>query len=202
MNTIMRLVAGLSLVVIAGCASAPHQSRDEQVQTPTAGQQYRQMLVLVVADDEAKRISSEASLSALLNQQGLTTNPSHKLFPAPLPEAASAEQSRRLAQYDGVLIVTLEDEGYEYDYADHLALRGWVYLLGGKPGSGSNIGSLIAWAGSGHYQLNLSLWDTQTGDAVWQAGTDSTRSDSESEDLQALAKHIAARLRAHRLVSA
>ena len=78
---------------------------------------------------------------------------------------------------------------------DAMATRGWVYLLGGEPGAGTDLGNFIAWAGSGQYSLHLAVWDAETMDLVWQATTASSSTGSESEDLEALSAFVVSTLK-------
>ena len=65
---------------------------------------------------------------------------------------------------------------------------------GGEPGAATDLGSMIAWAGSGLYTLYVGLWDGESGKPVWGATTDSADSGSDSNDLKALADMIVAEL--------
>ena len=96
--------------------------------------------------------------------------------------------------FDAVFTIATLDPGYDYDAGDYMATRGVVYMLGGEPGAGTDIGSMIAWAGSGLYSLYVGLWDAETGKPVWGATTDSEDTGSESGDLRALAEMIVAEL--------
>ena len=97
--------------------------------------------------------------------------------------------------YDAILTVATIDEGYDYDYEDYLETRGVVYLLGGEPGAGTDMGSFVAWAGSGSYSLHLGLWDAGTLSPVWQITTNSQTTGSESGDTSALADFVVETLR-------
>ena len=76
-----------------------------------------------------------------------------------------------------------------------MATRGMVYMLGGEPGAGTDLGAMIAWAGSGLYTLHVGLWDAETGKPIWQATTNSADAGSDSEELKALADVIAEELK-------
>jgi hypothetical protein len=65
-----------------------------------------------------------------------------------------------------------------------------VYMLGGEPGAATDLGALIAWAGSVRFSLYVGLWDGQNGKPVWQATTNSSSTGSETEDLKALADFV------------
>jgi len=70
-----------------------------------------------------------------------------------------------------------------------------VYLLGGEPGTSTDMGAFIAWAGSGTYSLYIGLWDVQMYEPVWQVSTRSETTGSESQDTQALADFVVDTLR-------
>ena len=78
--------------------------------------------------------------------------------------------------------------------------KGKVYLLGGEPGAGTDMGSFISWAGSGSYSLLIALWDAGTLGPVWQVTTDSQSTGSESGDLKALSEFVVETMRAKGLV--
>jgi hypothetical protein len=99
-----------------------------------------------------------------------------------------------------VLIIATLDEGYDYDVGDYFATRGMVSLLGGEPGAGTDMGAFIAWAGSGLYTMYIGLWDAGTGQAVWQATTNSATTGSESGDTKALADFVVDTLQAKGLL--
>ena len=83
----------------------------------------------------------------------------------------------------------------ETSLAEEFKSRGIVYMLGGEPGAGTDLGSMIAWAGSGTYTLHVGLWDAETQKPVWQVTTNSESTGSESGDLRTLADFVVATLR-------
>jgi len=68
------------------------------------------------------------------------------------------------------------------------------------PGAGTDMGAFIAWAGSGLYTMYIGLWDAGTGQAVWQATTNSATTGSESGDTKALADFVVDTLQAKGLL--
>jgi hypothetical protein len=73
---------------------------------------------------------------------------------------------------------------------DYFATRGMVYLLGGKPGAATDMGAMVAWAGSGLYEMYIGLWDAKTAKPVRQITTDSSSSGSNADDIKTLADFV------------
>ncbi|GGB15830.1 hypothetical protein GCM10007414_31630 [Agarivorans gilvus] len=154
------------------------------------------MLVLVANEDRNARVGAESRIVEALQQKGVAASASYNI----ISDMAALEQPNQLAEqmakqgYDAIVTIRTVDEGYEFGYDDYLANRGFVYLLGGEPGAGTQIGSLISWAGSGQYALLLTLWDIDSQTVVWKATTDSVQTASESESIQSLAQLVEERL--------
>ena len=68
-------------------------------------------------------------------------------------------------------------------------------MLGGEPGAGTDLGSMIAWAGSGLFTLHVGLWDAEPHKPERQVTTDSSTTGSESGDLKALGEFVVESLR-------
>lgn len=193
------VVIGAILValVFSSCASVPHRISDEELSPEWSGKAYRNLLVIGVYTDRPYRIGAETSFAEILKGKGITATPSYDL----IPQLSSLESQEDLAEklattdHDAVLVVATLDEGYDYDIGDYFATRGMVYLLGGRPGTFTNLGSFIAWAGSGHYTLYVGLWDAKAQKPVWQITTNSETTGSESEDAKALADFVVEKLR-------
>lgn len=190
------IVAAL-LLLAAGCASAPHQVGEETVSPDWGETPYENLLVIGVYQDRTYRVSAETAFAEELKSRGIQAEASYDRIADLLSLDSEEEIGRVLANggFDGVMSVATLDPGYDYDYGDALETRGMVYLLGGRPGAATNLGTFIAWAGSGLYSLHLGLWDAETQKPVWQVTTDSNSTGSESEDLKALADFVAGTLR-------
>lgn len=187
----------LAVLLVGGCASAPHRIAEEDTAAGWSGRAYSNLLIIGAYDDRAYRVGAETVFAERLEADGVAAAPSYDLIPELDALENDAELAGRLeaAGHDGVLTVATLDEGYDYDLGDYYATRGMVYLLGGRPGAGTDMGSFLAWAGSGLYSLYVGLWDTATMRPVWQMTTNSESTGSESGDTQALAEFVAGTLR-------
>lgn len=190
-------IAALLLTGLAACSSTPHKVDDEDLSSNWSGQAFSDLLIVGAYTDRSFRIGSETQFSEELKSRGVKATPSYTLIPDTTVLDNNAEIRAKLATmpHDAVLIVATLDEGYEYDAGDYFATRGMVSLLGGEPGAATDMGSFIAWAGSGLYTLHISLWDARTGQVVWQVTTDSESTGSESGDTKALAEFVVDELR-------
>ena len=180
------------MAVLTACSTVPHAVDDEQLSSDWNGRAYTDLLLIGAYTDRSFRIGSETQFSEELKSRGIKATPSYTLIPDTTVLDNNAEIRSKLATmpHDAVLIVATLDEGYEYDAGDYFATRGMVSLLGGEPGAATDMGSFIAWAGSGLYTLHISLWDARTGQVVWQVTTDSESTGSESGDTKTLAEFV------------
>lgn len=194
----------LGLAVFAGCASVPHKVATEEMSPDHGGKAYSDLLVVASYEDRAYRVGSETSFAEMLRSRGIAASPSYDLLPDLADLETNEEVADRLAttDHDGMLVVATLDEGYDYDMGDYYESRGWVYLLGGRPGVGTDTGAFLAWAGSGVYSLYVGLWDVETRKPVWQITTDSKTTGSESGDTTALAEFVVATMREKGLLQA
>lgn len=196
-----KLIALLGLisvaVLVSSCSTAIHQISDEELTSEKSIKIYNNLLVIGIYSDRAYRISAETLFAEVLKSKGINANPSYDLLPHldRLENNEETTQKLKETDYDGVIAVATLDEGYDYDLDDYYTTRGWVYLLGGRPGTYSEMGSFLAWAGSGLYKLYVGLYDIDSGQPVWQITTDSETTGSESEDNKALAELVTNRLR-------
>lgn len=192
----------LGLAVVAGCASVPHKVATEEATPDSAGRKYSDLLIVASYEDRAYRVGAETSFAELLRNQGLAASPSYDLLPNLSDLESNEDVADRLAKtdHDGMLVVATLDEGYDYDMGDYYESRGWVYLLGGRPGAGTDTGAFLAWAGSGIYSLYVGLWDIKTQKPVWQISTDSETTGSESGDTKALADFVVPLLKERGLI--
>lgn len=182
-------------ILIGGCGSSPpHKIHDEEFDSSFAGKTFPNLLVLGIYPDRTFRISGETTLAEELKARGIAASPSYDLLPNTRASAAEIQSVLIAGSFDGVLTVATLDPGYDYDAGDYFATRGMVYMLGGEPGAATDLGAMIAWAGSGLYTLYVGLWDAATGKPVWSVTTDSEASGSDSADLRALADFIATEL--------
>jgi len=175
---------------------------NETLSEEWAGKVYDDLLVIGLYTDRTFRVSAETTFSESIKNVGVSAKPSYDLIPNIQGLETDAAIASTLANSgsDGVLVVATLDEGYEYDAGDYFATRGMVSLLGGEPGAGTDIGSMIAWAGAGQFTLYVGLWDAKSLKPVWQAETDSKTTGSESEDNKALAEFVAQTLRSKNLI--
>ena len=194
-------IAIVAIVISACGASAPHRVETEETAAEFAGKSYKNLLIVGVYKDQGFRAGAETNLAEELKSRGVAASPS---FNSALnPDAIKADAIAEVlasGSHDAVLTIATLDPGYEYDAGDYMATRGMVYMLGGKPGAGTDLGALIAWDGSGVYTLYVGLWDGETQKPVWQVTTDSEATGSESEDIRALADFIVENLRAKGLL--
>lgn len=184
-------------VLASGCGGGPpHRVDSEELNQEFVGRTYSNLLIIGVYKDRTFRVSGETSLAEEFKSRGIAASPSYDLIPD-----SGAIKSDEIAgivtsgSFDAVLTVATLDPGYDYDAGDYMETRGMVYMLGGEPGAGTDLGAMIAWAGSGLYTLHVGLWDAETQKPVWQVTTDSESSGSESGDLQTLADFIVTTLR-------
>lgn len=187
----------VALSMTACGSTAPHRVDQEEMSTTWGGQPFSDLLVIGVYDDRTYRVSAETAFAEQLKSQGIKASPSYDFMPnlSNLENNVAIAEQLATRSHDGVLVVATLDEGYDYDAGDYFATRGMVYLLGGEPGAATDTGSFIAWAGSGYYTLYVGLWDSKTGQPVWQISTDSETTGSESGDTRALADFVASTLR-------
>lgn len=73
-------------------------------------------------------------------------------------------------------------------------------MLGGEPGAGTQIGSLVDWAGSGQQQLHVQVYDKQAKQIVWQADIDANDSGSEVQNIQALTRFVVDQMQARAII--
>ncbi len=192
---LLSVVATASL--LGACSSAPHRVDKEEMSSTWGGQAYNDLLIVGVYDDRTYRVSAETAFAEELKSRGITAESSYDVIPAlgSLSSEAAVADMLVSRSNDALLTVATVDAGYDYDYGDALATRGMVRLLGGQPGAGTDMGTFIAWAGSGSYTLHIGLWDAKTQKPVWQITTDSETTGSESGDLKALADFVVGTLR-------
>ncbi|MEH6549784.1 MAG: hypothetical protein V7744_07345 [Pseudomonadales bacterium] len=189
-------IAAIAVLVGACAGGAPHRVDSEEFDQEFVGQTFSNLLIIGVYKDRTFRVSGETSLAEEFKSRGIAASPSYDLIPDSGAIKSDAVAGIVTAgSFDGILTIATLDPGYDYDAGDYMATRGMVYMLGGEPGAGTDLGSMIAWAGSGLYTLHVGLWDAKTQKPVWQVTTDSESSGSESGDLRTLADFIAATLR-------
>jgi len=191
-----------TMLLLSACSSGPpHRIDSEEFATEFSGKTYSNLLIIGVYEDRTFRVSGETSLAEELKSRGVAASPSYDLIPD-----SSAIKADALADivttrgFDAILTIATLDPGYDYDAGDYMATRGVVYMLGGEPGAGTDLGAMIAWAGSGLYTLHVGLWDAATQTPVWQVTTDSESSGSESGDLRTLADFVVDTLRSKGLL--
>lgn len=196
------LVAVLPFLALAACATAPHRVDQEEMSPGYSGRTYGDLLVVGVYEDRSFRVSSETAFAEELEAKGVTAAPSYPSIPdlKTLDNESAIRGVLASTSHDALLTVSTIDEGYDYDYEDYAETSGIVYLLGGEPGAGTDMGSFISWAGSGSYSLLISLWDAGTLEPVWQVTTSSQSTGSESGDLAALSDFAVETMRARGLV--
>lgn len=196
-NNISRLIIAPLLLVLGACAGAPHSIKKEELSPAWTGDPYRDLMVIGVYDDRTFRVTSETAFAEELKAHGVAAKPSFGVI-ADLDELDQVDEIAEVLAAEGVdavLSIATIDPGYDYDYGDMLATRGMVYMLGGRPGPATDLGSFIAWAGSGYYTLHVGLWDAKTQKPVWQVTTNSESTGSESQDMKALVEFVVDRLR-------
>jgi len=196
------LSVAAAAMMLSACASAPHSIDTEDISPNVAGRTYSDLLVVAVYDDHSFRVGSETAFVEELKGKGVTAAASYPTIPNlhSLDDENALRQDLASSSADAILAVATLDEGHDYDYGDYLETRGIVYLLGGTPGAGTDMGSFIDWAGSGTYQLYVGLWDAKTLQPVWQITTKSVSTGSESGDLKALADFTVETLRKKGLI--
>lgn len=189
--------AVIALLLLACSAGVPHQIANEQVSPEWGGQAYSDLLIIAAYTDRSYRVTAETLFAEELKQRGVTAATSYNSIPqlSELDSESKIAAALASTSHDGVLVVATLDEGYDYDYGDYLETRGMVYLLGGRPGAGTDMGAFIAWAGSGQYSLYVGLWDAKSQRPVWQVTTKSETSGSETEDTTALADFVVKTMR-------
>lgn len=197
-NKVTLVLAALLAFALGGCESGPpHRISDESMSSDWVGQVYSNLLVVAAYDDRATRISIETTLAEELTARGVSATPSYNAISDLRSVGDRATVANALASggHDGLLVVRTIEEAYDYDYGDYLETRGMVYLLGGEPGAATDAGALIAWAGSGAYNLYVGVWDGSSQKPVWQITTDSEVTSSVSNDVSTLVQMIMPRLR-------
>lgn len=181
-----------AILLLGACSSVPHKVQDEITSPEWKGKTYKNLLVMGVYDDRTYRVSSETAFAEELKKRHVTAEPSYDV----IPDLNALDSEDEIAELlssrdnDAVLSVATIDPGYDFDYEDALETRGMVYLLGGRPGSFTEMGNFISWAGSGHYTLHVALWDVATQKPVWQVTTSSQSTGSEAEDLKTLVDFV------------
>ena len=171
------LVISVFAIFMAACASTEvHELSSESNQTSQNIQPYQSIVISVDVKDKYAKANAENVLVDVLQQKGV--------------QAFRTDQPTATMTHSAVVLIDVLDEGYDYDYDDYLATRGTVYLLGGEPGAGTNLGSLISWAGSGKYSLRITVYDMMSEKAVWSGTTYSNSSGDANQDLVELASFI------------
>ena len=186
------MLVSTALLVLTACSSAPHRIADEDLSKEWSGQPYKDLLLIGAYTDRPTRVSAEAAFAEMLKARGIMATPSYDLMPdlTALEDNVMIAEKLATLQQDAVLVIATLNEGYDYDVGDYFATRGLVYLLGGEPGAATDMGSFIAWAGSGQYELYVGLWDAKTAQQVWQITTYSSSSGSDTEDNKAPADFL------------
>ena len=190
----MLAIVTAALLLTACAGGSPHRVTDEEFDPTFADTNFSNLLVLGIYQDRTFRVSAETTLAEELKSRGVSASPSYDLLPNTRVTAAEIQSVVASKSFDGVLTVATIDPGYDYDAGDYFATRGMVSLLGGEPGAATDLGSMIAWAGSGKYTMYVGLWDAKTGKPVWAVTTKSEDTGTASGDLRALADMIVAEL--------
>ncbi|MCG9712532.1 hypothetical protein L1D29_06870 [Shewanella insulae] len=187
----MLTAAGLGIAMMTGCSSLPHEIASEQL-SDQLNKQYQSLTVMAAQTDPTSRKMVERQLADDLEQRHISATPSFES----LPDTTKITDGTKLQAYadsqasEALLIISVTDEGYDYGYDNYLETRGWVYMLGGEPGPGTQLGSLISWAGSGQQQLHVQVYDKQAKQTIWQADIDAKDSGSEVQNIQALTRFV------------
>lgn len=192
------VIVGLFVAGFSACgAGVPHRIASEKLAPEWSGPAYRDLLIIAAYTDRPYRVSAETLFAEELKARGVTAATSFDRIPnlGDLDSTSKIAEMLASTSYDGVLVVATVDEGYDYDYGDYLETRGLVYLLGGRPGAGTDMGAFLAWAGSGQYRLYVGLWDAKSQQPVWQITTNSESTGSETDDTKALADFVVSTLR-------
>lgn len=190
----MLAIVATAFLVTACAGGSPHRVADEEFDQTFAGKKFSNLLVMGIYQDRTFRVSGETTIVEELKSQGVSASPSYDLLPNTRVSAAEIQSAVASSSFDGVLTVATIDPGYDYDAGDYFATRGMVVMLGGEPGAATDLGSMIAWTGSGKYILYVGLWDAETGKPVWAVTTDSADTGSDSGDLKALVDMIVGEL--------
>ena len=202
-GTALPAITLMFALTLSGCGSYDvHRVSDEELSPEWSGKAFSDLLVIGVYEDRSYRVSAKTTFVERLKEQGITASTSYELMPdlSNLKNNSAIAEQLMTRSHDAVLVVATLDPGYDYDIGDYFETRGMVYLLGGEPGAATDMGSFIAWAGSGFYSLYVGLWDAKAGKAVWQISTDSESTGSESTDTQELADFVAEQLRSKGLL--
>lgn len=204
MRRVSLWIAVSAAFLTLACAGAPHSIDKEEISPEFGDRTFGDLLVVGAYDDRTFRVSSETAFVEELLGKGVTATASYASIPdlEALDNEAAIRDLLASNGHDGLLTVATIDAGYDYDYEDYLETRGLVYLLGGRPGAFTDMGSFLSWAGSGSYRLHLGLWDAETLRPVWQITTSSNTTGSESGDTRALADFVVETLRAKALLQA
>lgn len=191
-----------SMFLIVACSSTPHEVEKETLAPSWNGEPYKNIMIVGVYKDRPFRISSEISFSDELKSKGVTASPSYELIPnlSALDNANAISETTTSMGFDALLTVATTDVNEEFTYGDALATRGFVRLMGGKPGAATETGILIAYLTSGTYALHIGLWDAKTQKLIWQATTHSVFQDTTSDEINSLADLIVQKLRAKELI--
>jgi hypothetical protein len=194
-------VVTASILVTAVGAATPHRIDKEDFAEAFKGQTYSNLLILATYDDRTFRISSEVSFVEELKSRGVTAGVSYDLIPdlESVRDEAVIRDALAEGDHDAILSIATIDEGYEYGVDDYMETNGIMLLLGGA-NDGSDLGSLIDWAGSGVYSMHVGLWDAKTQESIWQISTESESTGTETGDLKALADFVVKRLREQELL--
>lgn len=201
----MRFAGRLSLLcalTVSACAGAAHRVDQEELGPGFADRSFGDLLIVGVYEDRTFRVASETAFAEELAARGVGATASYTSIDdlGTLDDETALRRALEGTTHDALLTVATIDAGYEYDYEDYLETRGLVYLLGGRPGAGTDLGSFISWAGSGIYKLHIGLWDAETLSPIWQITTNSETTGSESGDTAALAQFVVEALREKGLV--
>lgn len=193
------LVAAAIALLLGGCAGKQNVSGDH-----ATAKRYSHLLFVGAYDDSKYRVSAEKTFVAVLQGKGIDASVSYKLLPGLKNVQNNTEVSNKLkgTEYDGMLVVSILENGYDYNLNNFHASKGFVYLLDGRPRRPAERGSFLAWAGTGDYLIYAGLWDVKTLRPVWQITTDSKSTGSDKKDNELLAEVIAEALQEKGLVDA
>lgn len=191
-----------SMFLVVACSSTPHEVEKEALTPNWNGEPYKNLLIVGVYKDRPFRISSEISFSDELKSKGVTASPSYEIVPdlSALDNANAISDATLSKEFDALLTIVTTDVNEEFTYGDALATRGFVSLLGGKPGVATDTGILISYLSSGTYALHIGLWDAKTQKPIWQATTHSVIQDNSSDEIKSLADLVVQKLRAKGLI--
>jgi hypothetical protein len=190
-SSLYLLVAGITLVLAAGCATQ-HEATQGQAM-PGAGQ-VQSLVIFVVSDSAAVRSEVEDTFSLSMSAAGVPTKPTYPHLPSLQQledDDAIIAMFKETGANMGLTVELLEAQSEGAQKAQGALFATWaagVLLDDPVLRSAGAWGGLAAYNKAGKYKVRLNLWDAETAELQWTADTQSFTNEDVRQDAEKLAE--------------